>query len=205
MPARLQPTRCQEADIPEVARSIPKPTLASTAHHARTGENRQSGEQQFEEARLCRGIRPVREIYNVSELYILSAAIICQRRPPNEHLIGNVAAILAFHSADKGVLSGVWPISRSPFPWYLCDHMLPTLCGTIPCRGNSSGSTSKASAAGCRRAVIDRVDRRASLALVASSLLYFLVLGGIEGELGTTQIQGRPDVESTSSRAHLVR
>jgi len=44
----------RRADIPEVARSIPKPTLASTAHHVRTGENRQIGEQQFEEARLCR-------------------------------------------------------------------------------------------------------------------------------------------------------
>ena len=31
MPARLQPARCQEADIPEFARSIPKPIRASTA------------------------------------------------------------------------------------------------------------------------------------------------------------------------------
>jgi hypothetical protein len=54
VPARLQPARCPEADIPEVARSLPKPTRASTAHHVRTGENRQIGEQQFEEARLCR-------------------------------------------------------------------------------------------------------------------------------------------------------
>ncbi len=44
----------RRADIPEVARSIPTPTRASTAHHARTGENRQSGEQPCEEARLCR-------------------------------------------------------------------------------------------------------------------------------------------------------
>jgi hypothetical protein len=52
--ALLPPTRYQEVDIAEVARSIPKPTRTSTAHHARTGENRQIGEQQFEETCLCR-------------------------------------------------------------------------------------------------------------------------------------------------------
>jgi hypothetical protein len=37
------------------------------------------------------------------------------------------------------------------------------------------------------------------------SLLYFLVLGGIEGPLGTRQTQGGPDVQSTSSCTYLVQ
>jgi hypothetical protein len=40
---------------------------------------------------------------------------------------------------------------------------------------------------------------------LCGSLLYFLVLGGIEGKLGTMQTQGRSDVQSTSSRADLVQ
>jgi hypothetical protein len=43
------------------------------------------------------------QMYNVSGLCILSAAIVCQRRLPNEHLIGSVKVILAAHAADNGI------------------------------------------------------------------------------------------------------
>jgi len=75
-------------------------------------------------------------------------------------LIGTVDLFFGNHGADKG-------------SYQQCVAGLVLSLGSISVRG---------------KFVIDRVDRRASLALVASSLLYFLVLGGIEGELGTTHI-----------------
>ena len=131
----------------------------------------------------------------------LSAAMVCQKRPANEHLIGSVAANLVVYAADNGVYQRC-DSSHSLFLW--C-RLLPTCYGTIPCRRNASRRASKASAAGCRRTVVDRMDRRASLALLASSLVYSLMLGGIEGSLGTMQIQGRSDVQNSSSCTHLVR